>query len=156
MLVPKKSIDVAVPLDRARYKMASISDKKNMLANVLMDALVFLAEKKKWDGATIDDAFRRMHKKKLTHYFKPWKKQPCPKGKRKAYPMVKLDLDHFVLEVLVEAESKVIQKETILTIDPDFHKLWYYMKELSWISETEVALFTRANKGAYIGIECNQ
>ncbi|AIC93432.1 hypothetical protein [Shouchella lehensis] len=153
VLMPKKSLDLLLPFNKKEYNLASNEKKKELLTEALVRGVNFLIKNKQWDAEYIEGAFKSMYKKKFIHHFRPWKKTPSPNANYKAYPMLKFELDYFELEIVIEARGKIVLKKLIKTIDPDLDKLWYYMKELRWIKNDEVALYTRAHKETYMSVK---
>ncbi len=76
-----------------------------------------------------------------------------PDKKRKAYPLIELDLKQFTLYLVVEDNKRIIlDKKFIAKTDTYLEEISYHMREFKWLTDHEVALFKRANKTVYTSI----
>ncbi|MPQ23574.1 hypothetical protein [Bacillus paralicheniformis] len=150
VLFYKHTYEVETPFDLNDFNSKSPHEKKIIMANTLKSGMLFLCEKKIWDKKQVEDVFTEMEEKGYVHQFKAWKPKFSPDRKKKAYPLVRLDLYSFKLYLVVEDTRKnVLSKEMVVETDTFIDELSYYMHELKWLSNNEVALFTRAHKSTY-------
>ncbi|MEK3805774.1 hypothetical protein MHB63_04105 [Bacillus sp. FSL H8-0547] len=153
MFIPKKSYDVEIPFDTEVYFSLSIIDKKKMLTDCLQKGMIYLTELKKWDLDKINEAFRAMSKKEFIHTFKVWKPKLSPNRKLKAYPLLNIDLLDCTLGLVVEdRKGNIIARKHIVKTKPNIAEIDYFLEKLVWLSDKEVALFTRAHKTKYNSI----
>ncbi|MDA7025192.1 hypothetical protein PJ311_01050 [Bacillus sp. CLL-7-23] len=154
VLFYKHTYEVETPFNINEFNSKSHHEKKVLMANTLKSGMLFLCEKKNWDKSRIEDVFLTMKEKDFFHQFKAWRPKLNPNRNKKAYPLVQLDLYSFKLYLVVEDTKKnILCKDMVVETDTFIEELGYYMHELKWLSNKEVALFTRAHQSTYFSLE---
>ncbi|MEK6473665.1 hypothetical protein [Bacillus safensis] len=115
-------------------------------------SLLYLCELKKWDSQLVKATFKKMKEKEYKSEIKG-KTKLSPDKKKKAYPLIELDLKQFTLYLVVEDNKRnILDKKLIAETDTYLEEISYHMRELKWLTDNEVALFKRAHKTVYTSI----
>ncbi|MGG0528164.1 hypothetical protein [Bacillus pumilus] len=150
MLFLKNTYELEVPFCYSEFE--NTINKKKILAETLENGMLYLCELKKWDSQLVKATFKKMKEKEYKAEIKGRTKL-SPDKKRKAYPLIELDLKQFTLYLVVEDNKRnILDKKLIAKTDTSLEDISYHMRELKWLTDHEVALFKRANKTVYTSI----
>ncbi|WP_181891364.1 hypothetical protein [Bacillus altitudinis] len=150
ILFLKNTYELEVPFRYSEFENAT--NKKKILADTLEKALLYLCELKKWDSQLVKATFKKMKEKEYKAEIKE-KTKLSPDKKKKAYPLIELDLKQFTLYLVVEDKKRnILDKKLIAETDTYLEEISYHMRELKWLTDNEVAVFKRANKTVYTSI----
>ncbi|PRS15420.1 hypothetical protein C6W27_11315 [Bacillus paralicheniformis] len=156
MLCPKHSYEAEIPFDLPAFQKLQSYEKKVMMAGVLEEAMLFVAEQRNWDKVAVAKAFAKMRQKDYKHQFKAWRPKMSPNFKLKAYPLVELDIYSFRLYLVIEDRKKnVIAKGVVAETETFVEDIAYYMDRLEWLSNDEVVIYTIAHKPSYFSLRVN-
>ncbi|MBU8575796.1 hypothetical protein MKY83_12405 [Bacillus sp. FSL M8-0266] len=150
MLFLKNTYELEVPFCYSEIE--NTINKKKILAETLENGMLYLCELKKWDSQLVKATFKKMKEKEYKAEIKGRTKL-SPDKKRKAYPLIELDLKQFTLYLVVEDNKRnILDKKLIAETDTYLEEISYHLRELKWLTDHEVALFKRANKTVYTSI----
>lgn len=150
MLFLKNTYELEVPFCYSEIE--NTINKKKILAETLENGMLYLCELKKWDSQLVKATFKKMKEKEYKAEIKGRTKL-SPDKKRKAYPLIELDLKQFTLYLVVEDNKRnILDKKLIAKTDTSLEDISYHLRELKWLTDHEVALFKRANKTVYTSI----
>ncbi|MBL4985523.1 hypothetical protein [Bacillus safensis] len=150
ILFLKNTYELEVPFCYSDFENAT--NKKKILADTLEKAMLYLCELKNWDSQRVKATFKKMKEKEYKAEIKG-KTKLSPDKKKKAYPLLQLDLKQFTLYLVVEDKKRnIIDKKLIAETDTYLEEISYHMRELKWLTDKEVALFKRAHKTVYTSI----
>ncbi|MEK5134903.1 hypothetical protein NST39_12655 [Bacillus sp. FSL W8-0645] len=150
MLFFKNTYELEVPFCYSEFENAI--NKKKILAETLENGMLYLCELKKWDSQLVKATFKIMKEKEYKAEIKG-KTKLSPDKKKKAHPLIELDLNQFTLYLVVEDNKRnILDKKLIAETDTYLEEISYHMRELKWLTDHEVALFKRANKTVYTSI----
>jgi len=150
MLFLKNTYELEVPFCYSEFENAI--NKKKILAEILENGMLYLCELKKWGSQLVKATFKKMKEKEYKAEIKG-KTKLSPDKKKKAHPLIELDLNQFTLYLVVEDNKRnILDKKLIAETDTYLEEISYHMRELKWLTDHEVALFKRANKTVYTSI----
>ncbi|MCY7573675.1 hypothetical protein [Bacillus pumilus] len=150
MLFLKNTYELEVPFCYSEFENAI--NKKKILEETLENGMLYLCELKKWDSQLVKATFKIMKEKEYKAEIKG-KTKLSPDKKKKAHPLIELDLNQFTLYLVVEDNKRnILDKKLIAETDTYLEEISYHMRELKWLTDHEVALFKRANKTVYTSI----
>ncbi|WLR43099.1 hypothetical protein LC087_02510 [Bacillus carboniphilus] len=145
---------VNLPFELTYFFSLNDSKKKHYLAERLRYGVITLAEQLGWDTQPLLEPFEIMRNKNYRNHFKVKRPKLSPDKKRKAYAYLEVELYDISLYLVVEdRKNNILIKEIIAKTEPFFESVTYYMKELKWLSNDEVALYTRAHKTKYNSVK---
>ncbi|MEC1411563.1 hypothetical protein P9C93_13260 [Bacillus safensis] len=150
ILFLKNTYELEVPFSYSEFENAT--NKKKILADTLEKSLLYLCELKKWDSQLVKATFKKMKEKEYKAEIKG-KTKLSPDKKKKAYPLIELDLKQFTLYLVVEDNKRnILDKKLIAETDTYLEEVSYHMRELKWLTDHEAALFKRTHKTVYTSI----
>ncbi|AIZ60931.1 hypothetical protein LNK20_12240 [Bacillus safensis] len=150
MLFLKNTYELEVPFCYSEF--GNATNKKKILADTLEKAMLYLCELKNWDSQLVKATFKKMKEKEYKAEIKG-KTKLSPDKKKKAYPLIKLDLKQFTLYLVVEDNKRnILDKKLIAETDTYLEEVSYHMRELKWLTDHEAALFKRTHKTVYTSI----
>ncbi|WP_223251146.1 hypothetical protein [Bacillus pumilus] len=151
MLFLKNTYELEVPLSYSEFENAV--NKKEILADTLEKAMLYLCELKNWDSQLVKAAFQKMKEKEYKAEIKGKQTKLSPDKKKKAYPLIELDLKQFTLYLVIEDNKRnILSKKLIAKTDTYLEEISYHMRELKWLNDHEVALFKHTNKPVYTSV----
>ncbi|WP_111291721.1 hypothetical protein [Bacillus safensis] len=150
ILFLKNTYELEVPFCYSEFENAT--NKKKILADTLEKAMLYLCELKNWDSQLVKATFKKMKEKEYKAEIKG-KTKLSPDKKKKAYPLIELDLKQFTLYLIVEDNKRnILDKKLIAETDTYLEEVSYHMRELKWLTDHEAALFKRTHKTVYTSI----
>ncbi|MCM2988999.1 hypothetical protein M3580_07100 [Bacillus safensis] len=151
ILFLKNTYELEVPFCYSEFENAT--NKKKILADTLEKAMLYLCELKNWDSQLVKATFKKMKEKEYKAEIKG-KTKLSPDKKKKAYPLIELDLKQFTLYLVVEDNKRnILDKKLIAETDTYLEEVSYHMRELKWLTDHEAALFKRTHKPVYTSIQ---
>ncbi|MEH7801697.1 hypothetical protein V7274_13905, partial [Bacillus pumilus] len=115
MLFLKNTYELEVPFCYSEIE--NTINKKKILAETLENGMLYLCELKKWDSQLVKATFKKMKEKEYKAEIKGRTKL-SPDKKRKAYPLIELDLKQFTLYLIVEDNKRnILDKKLIAETD---------------------------------------
>ncbi|MEK5297862.1 hypothetical protein [Bacillus sp. FSL R5-0659] len=151
ILFLKNTYELEVPFCYSEFQNAT--NKKKILADTLEKAMLYLCELKNWDIQLVKATFQKMKEKKYKAEIKGKQTKLSPDKKKKAYPLIELELKQFTLYLVIEDKKrKILSKKLIAKTDTCLEEISYRMRELKWLTDHEVALFKHTNKPVYTSL----
>ncbi|MDR4250232.1 hypothetical protein [Bacillus pumilus] len=151
ILFLKNTYELELPFSYSEFENAT--NKKKILADTLEKAMLYLCELKNWDSQLVKATFQKMKEKEYKAEMKGKQTKLSPDKKKKAYPLIELDLKQFTLYLVIEDnKGKILSKKLIAETDTYLEEVSYHMREIKWLTDHEVALFKHTNKPVYTSV----